>query len=389
MQAYFTETQREIKNVADSYAREVLLPHYMRREREETVVERKLVREIGQLGLLAPSASTEYGGAGLDCVTTGIVMESLSYGDFNVGYLPVAATLASQILGSFARHEIAGEWIPKVIGGEVIIPIALTEPRGGSDAANLILKAERSEGGWVLNGEKTSISLGDQADAVILFARTGTREDRSRGVSAFLVPCDLRGISRTRFNDLGSRIIGRGSIFFDNVFVPGEYLLGEEGRGFGQVMQGFDYSRAMLGLQCIGAAQASVDETWKYMTQREAFGQAIAGFQGVTFPIAECEGMLAAVRALCYETLKRRDNNEPHTAEAAMCKWLGPKTSVDVLHQCLLTHGHYGWSLDLPHQQRMRDVMGIEIGDGTAQIMKMIIARQRLSGAAGPSPARN
>jgi len=131
-------------------------------------------------------------------------------------------------------------------------------------------------------------------------------------------------------------------------------------------MQGFDYSRALLGLQCVGAAQASLDETWRYIGQREAFGRALSAYQGVTFPIAEGEGILASVRALCYETLRLRDNQAAHTSEAAMCKWLGPKSAVDVIHQCLLTHGHYGWSMDLPHQQRLRDVMGIEIGDGTA-----------------------
>ena len=129
----------------------------------------------------------------------------------------------------------------------------------------------------------------------------------------------------------------------------------------------------------MGAAQASVDETWRYVTGREAFGNPISAYQGVTFPIAEGDTMLCAIRALCYQTLKLRDDGAPHTAEAAMCKWLGPKTAVDVIHQCLLTHGHYGWSMDYPHQQRLRDVMGIEIGDGTAQIMKMIIARQRLA----------
>jgi cyclohexanecarboxyl-CoA dehydrogenase len=147
--------------------------------------------------------------------------------------------------------------------------------------------------------------------------------------------------------------------------------------GFVQVMQGFDYSRALIGLQCCAAAQASLDESWAYVKQREAFGAPIAQYQGVTFPLAEGEGMIAAVRQLCFHTLRLRDAGAPHTAEAAMCKWLGPKTAVEVIHQCLLTHGHYGWSLDLPHQQRLRDVMGLEIGDGTAQIMKMIVARER------------
>jgi cyclohexanecarboxyl-CoA dehydrogenase len=143
-------------------------------------------------------------------------------------------------------------------------------------------------------------------------------------------------------------------------------------------MQGFDFSRALIGLQVLGSAQASLDESWAYVQERETFGQPLAQYQGVTFPLAEADTLVAAARQLCHHTLRLKDAGLPHTAEAAMCKWLAPKTAVDAIHQCLLTHGHYGWSMDLPHQQRLRDVMGLEIGDGTAQIMKLIIARQRL-----------
>jgi cyclohexanecarboxyl-CoA dehydrogenase len=256
--------------------------------------------------------------------------------------------------------------------------VALTEPRGGSDAGNLMLSAKRVGDHYVLNGEKSSISMADQADATIVFARTGKPEDGARGVSAFLVSMDGKGITTTRFNDLGSKAVGRGSIFFDGVAVPVSHRLADENKGFAQVMQGFDYSRALIGLQCAGAAQASLDETWNYIKERRAFDAPLAQYQGVTFPLAEGETMVAALRQLALHTLRLKDEGRPHTSEAAMCKWLGPKTAVDVTHQCLLTHGHYGWSLDLPHQQRMRDVMGLEIGDGTAQIMKLVIARERV-----------
>jgi cyclohexanecarboxyl-CoA dehydrogenase len=378
MHAYLNETQAQIKETADRFSREKLLPRYMDREREESNFDRNLVREMGAMGLLAPTAPSKWGGMGLDCVTTGVICESVGYGDFNYAYLPLAASLAIAILDANAKTEVAEEWIGKILAGDALVPVALTEPGGGSDAARLKLRAVRCEGGWQLSGEKASISLGDQADAFFVFARTGTAEAGARGVTAFLVPGNLKGITRNRYRDLGSTIVGRSSIFFDDVFVKDDYLLGQEGRGFSQVMQGFDYSRALLGLQCVGAAQASLDETWCYIGQREAFGQPLSAYQGVTFPIAEGEGILASVRALCYETLRLRDNQAAHTSEAAMCKWLGPKSAVDVIHQCLLTHGHYGWSMDLPHQQRLRDVMGIEIGDGTAQIMKLIIARERL-----------
>jgi cyclohexanecarboxyl-CoA dehydrogenase len=121
-----------------------------------------------------------------------------------------------------------------------------------------------------------------------------------------------------------------------------------------------------------------LDETWAYTTTRETFGNPLSTYQGVTFPLSEGEARIAAARQLCYHTLDLRDRGRPHTAEAAMSKFLAPKSAVDVIHQCLLTHGHYGWSTDLPLQQRLRDVMGLEIGDGTAQIMHLIVTRDRI-----------
>jgi cyclohexanecarboxyl-CoA dehydrogenase len=147
-------------------------------------------------------------------------------------------------------------------------------------------------------------------------------------------------------------------------------------------MQGFDYSRALIGLMCFSAARASLDETWQYVTERHAFGNPIAKYQGVTFPLSEAETYLTMLRQLCFQTLDLRDQNLPHSSEAAMCKWYAPKVAVETIHQCLITHGHYGYTMDLPHQQRLRDIMGLEIGDGTAQIMKLIIAREKIGRAA-------
>lgn len=366
--------QRDIQAVARRFAAERLAPGYMGREASGRI-DRDLVREMGALGLIGADLPEDCGGIGASSVTTGVVIEAVAHADINVSYVQLLGSLNGQIVARHAAPELAAHWIPRIVAGDALFALALTEPRGGSDAANLAVAARRDGGDYVLSGEKSSISMADQADAAVVFARTGGAG--ARGVSAFLVPLDLPGISRTRFNDLGSKAVGRGSIFFDDVRIPGAWRLAEEGQGFVQVMQGFDYSRALIGLQCCATAQASLDETWAYVTERQAFGAPIAQYQGVSFPIAEGEGMIAAVRQLCYHTLALRDAGEAHTAEAAMCKWLGPKTAVDVIHQCLLTHGHYGWSLDMPHQQRLRDVMGLEIGDGTAQIMKMIVARER------------
>ena len=371
------EDQRAIRDLARRFARERLAPHYQARE-ESGVLDRRLIREMGALGLLGADLPEQFGGLGAAGVTAGVIAEELAYGDFNISAVPVNVSLLGAIIMGSASPELAARWVPRMISGEALLGICVTEPSGGSDAANLKLRARREGDCYVLSGEKTSITFADCADAFIVFARTGEQNAGAAGITAMLVSADAPGIARTRFNDVGSRIIGRGSVFFDGVRVPVENRLGLENQGFTHVMRGFDYSRALIALECIGSAQASLDEAWEYTKTREAFGAPIAQYQGVTFPLVEGESLLAAVRQLSYHALALRDAKQPHTAEAAMVKWLGPKTAFDVIHQCLLTFGHYGWSKDLPHQQRMRDVMGLEIGDGTAGIMKLIVARERI-----------
>jgi cyclohexanecarboxyl-CoA dehydrogenase len=339
---------------------------------------------MGSLGFIGPELPQRFGGLDAGGVTAGIVMEEISYADLNVGYVCLLGSLLGILLSSHARAEIADDLVSRIVAGETIVALGLTEPRGGSDAANLSMSARRDGAAYILRGEKTSISLATQADYIVAFARTGQPRERARGVTAFVVPLDASGISRTPFDDVGSAAVGRGSIFFDDVRVDESLRIGSDGAGFHQVMNGFDYSRALIGLQVLAAARASLDETWKYVTEREAFGNPLAKYQGVTEPLAEAETMLTAARLLCYNALWLRDEGRPHTAEAAMCKWWAPKVAFETAHRCLLTHGHAGFSRDLPHQQRMRDILGLMIGDGTEQIQKMIIAREKVGRIAVP-----
>ena len=373
----FNEEQNAIRDVVARFSAEVLAPGYRKRD-QEGVIEKEVIRQLGEMGLLGGELPEEFGGSGMECVTSGLIIEEISKGDFNVGYIPLLTSLNGQIIASHAAPDLAQEWLHGMTSGQKVACIALTEPHGGSDAANLRLKAEKKGDVYVLNGEKTSISMADQADVAVVFARTGTVEQRASGISAFLVPMDSPGITTTRFEDNGQRAIGRGSIFFDNVEVPARNMMGDEGKGFKQVMQGFDYSRALIGLQCLAVAQQSLDETWQWLTERTAFGQHLSAFQGLTHPLAEYQTYVHAARMQCYHALWLKDNDLPHNAEAAMNKWWGPKLAFDVVKQCLLAHGHTGWGEDLPFAQRLRDVLGLQIGDGTAQIMKNIITREYL-----------
>ena len=313
-----TDDQRALQESARRFARERLLPDYQKREKIG-VLGRGLIKEMGRLGLLGVDLPEEFGGLGVDGVTAGLIAEELAYGDFNISLVPVGISLNAAILMRHAQPEVKRAWVPRMTRGEAIVAICLTEPRGGSDASNLQLRARLDGTHYVINGEKTSITFADRADAYLIFARTGKPEEGAKGVTAFFIPADSPGISRTAFDDVGSTIAGRGSVFFDDVRVPVSHRLGDEGKGFTQVMQGFDYSRALIGLQCCGAAQASLDEAWAYAKEREAFGRPIGQFQGVSFPLAEGESQIAAIRQLCLHTLALRDAGQPHMWPRRRC----------------------------------------------------------------------
>lgn len=380
---YITEDLEFLAETAEKFAQKYVAPGFLERD-QSRVFDRDLVKKMGEMGFIAPELPEQYGGQGMGRLAAGIIHEAIAKADLSFSYINLLASLNGQILAEHGQPEVVEPWLKKLTAGEAIFSIALTEPRGGSDAANLRLKIERDGDEYVINGEKTSISAADQADASVVFGRSGTNESGAHGVTALLVPMNLPGISTTRFDCHGQRAIGRGSIFFDNVRVPVNHRLGDENKGFIQVMQGFDFSRALIGLQVLAVARVSLDEAWEYAAQREAFGQPLTAFQGVSHPLAEYETQVEAARLLCLQTLWLKDNHLPHTSEAGMCKWWGPKLAYDVIHQCLLTFGHAGYDRGVM-EQRMRDVLGFQIGDGTAQIMKTIIARHKAGRKAVPA----
>ena len=380
---YITEDLEFLAETAEKFAQKYVAPGFLERD-QSRVFDRDLVKKMGEMGFIAPELPEQYGGQGMGRLAAGIIHEAIAKADLSFSYINLLASLNGQILAEHGQPEVVEPWLKKLTAGEAIFSIALTEPRGGSDAANLRLKIERDGDEYVINGEKTSISAADQADASVVFGRTGSNESGAHGVTALLVPMNLPGISTTRFDCHGQRAIGRGSIFFDNVRVPVNHRLGDENKGFVQVMQGFDFSRALIGLQVLAVARVSLDEAWEYAAQREAFGQPLTAFQGVSHPLAEYETQVEAARLLCLQTLWLKDNHLPHTSEAGMCTWWVPKLASDVIHQCLLTFGHAGYDRGVM-EQRMRDVLGFQIGDGTAQIMKTIIARHKAGRKAVPA----
>jgi cyclohexanecarboxyl-CoA dehydrogenase len=369
-----THEQEELIRTLRAFARKELAPGSSRWDKSGEFPW-EAWRKMGELGLLGLRTPATYGGQESDLLTMGIATEEVARGDFACTYGIQLAGLAGEILGRNGSEEIKTHWLPPTARGETVIALALTEPGVGSDAASLTCRAEREGSHYLITGEKSGISLGMVAQAAIVFARTDA-DAKARGVTAFLVPLDLPGVARSPLRDLGTRAVARAVLSFDHVRIPVSHRLGAEGTGFYQVMQGFDYNRVIIALSCLGVAQVSLEETIAYVKERRAFGRTLATFEGVSFPIAEAATHIDAARWLSYRALWLADRGEPYTKESAMVKWWAPRLAVQTIHQCLLLHGHYGYTDELPFEQRLRDVIGLEIGDGTAEIMKIVVARE-------------
>lgn len=377
----FDEDQEAYAREIRRWATKVLAPHYQSDDAAGRF-RPELTGELAQMGLTGLRIPEEYGGQEATALIAGIAAEEVGRADFNASYVIIVTALISDILVRNATEEQRARWLPGIASGEVIPCICITEPEHGTDAAAMELKAVPTEDGWTLHGEKTSITLGTVAHQGLVLARTGG--PGARGISAFWVDMDHPSISRSGFDDLGGRSIGRASIHFDATPVPRDALVGEEGGGFVSVMQGFDYSRAIIGLACLGAAQISLEEALQWARDRHAFGQPLGKFQGVSFPLADAATHLRGARHVCYEALWRKDQDLEHSAEAAMAKFWAPKLAAEVIHRALLTVGHVAYSSESPIGQRLRDVIGLEIGDGTEQVSKLIISRHLLGRDSAP-----
>jgi cyclohexanecarboxyl-CoA dehydrogenase len=374
MEFSFSPEQEELIRTLRAFARKELAPRSQRWDKTGEFPW-DVWRQMGELGLLGLRTPSDYGGQEADLVTMGIASEEIARGDFSCTYGIQLAGLAGEILGRSGAEDLKKQWLPPTARGETVIALGLTEPGVGSDAANLACRAERDGDAYVITGEKSGISLGMVAQAAIVFATTDAAA-RARGVTAFLVPLDAPGVSRSPLRDLGTHAVSRAVLAFDHVRIPASHRLGAEGTGFYQVMVGFDYNRLLIALSCLGIAEVSLEETMAYVKDRRAFGRPLAQFEGVSFPIAEAATHLDAARWLCYRGLWLADQGQPYTKESAMAKWWAPKLASETIHRCLLLHGHYGYTDELPFEQRLRDVIGLEIGDGTAEVMKIIVARE-------------
>lgn len=375
MEFGLNEDQEAFRGTVRTFAREKLAPGYLERAKSERFPW-DAYREVAGLGVFGLLAGPEFSPLDQeDYVAAGLVVEELAYADFNLANAAIPVLLMSSLIARHARDELRQTWLPRLVGGDTYVALGLTEPGTGSDVTAIRTTATATADGYVLRGEKTSVTMLAHAAAIIIVAQT-VRDGSPAGVSALLVPLDSPGIVKSPISDTGWRPMGRGVLHLDDVRVPAENLLGGEGAAFRTVLNGFDFTRPLLALTGIGCAQATLDETAAYVSDRHAFGSQLASFEGVSFPLAEHATHLEAARLLCYSALWHRTVGRKHTALAAMTKWYGPLHASQAIHDCLLLHGNFGYSSEYPLEQRLRDVLAVEIADGTAQIQKIIIARE-------------
>jgi cyclohexanecarboxyl-CoA dehydrogenase len=363
----------DFRSSVRALARDRFLPGYLKRATSHEYP-RDTLRILGDNGLLGLCLPEELGGQGADLPALGLACEEVAYADSACAYQVFANNLTADLLAEHAADEVRERWLGPVIAGDTVCAIALTEPETGSDAQALSAKAVPVDGGWRLSGEKTSITQAPDADLAVIVARV---QDTGR-ISAFVVPMDSPGLSGQRFDDPGFRAVGRGSIAMDDVYVPESHRLGRGGDGFSMIMREFDLSRTLIAFMVVGAAQRAIDLAIEHVRTRTTFGKTLSRYQGVSFPIAEHLTYLQAVRALGHAALRARAAGRPHTVEAAMLKWWAPQVAFQAIQDCVVLHGHLGWSEEMPLQAMLRDVSGYQIGDGTPQIQKLIIARHAI-----------
>lgn len=363
----FTPEQELYREQIRRFGQEFIVPRRREWDDEKKRPE-PLVRHAVKLGLL----STE-----MDQVTRGIMIEEVGYADFNCALPFISVTEAFDLMTLPGIPEAVRQPVrDEVASGKSIIGVGFTEPGSGSDVAAFKSTATKEGDQWRINAVKNSISWAN-ADYYIVTCKV---EDEGNSnlwsLSNFFIPRDTPGVQPPRmWEDVGTHGGPRGEVYFDDVCVPSDYLVGEPGRAYQLMAQLFDTNRAFIGLKCIGAAQASVDETVVYAKDRVVMGNPISKYQGISFPLAEAETMLEAARLLCYKVLWMSDEGMRHTKEGAMAKWWVPEMTFEIVRKCLTIHGHYGYTSELPFEQRLRDILGWQIGDGTAEVSKLMVAR--------------
>jgi alkylation response protein AidB-like acyl-CoA dehydrogenase len=373
-----SEEQRLLVNSASAFAAHELSPHAADWDREH-YFPLEVIRRAAEQGYLALYLPEEDGGLGLSRLSASLIFEQLSAGCVATTAFLTIHNMASWMLASFADQALKDQWLPRLTSGELLASYCLTEPDAGSDAANLRTRAKRDGDDYLLDGSKCFISGAGSTEVLIVMARTGG--DGAKGISCFLVPADAEGVSYGR-NELkmGWRAQPTRSITFNNVRIPAGNRIGPEGQGFVYAMKGLDGGRINIASCSLGAAQAALEQSLRYVEERKQFGKPLSDLQALQFKLADMLTDLTASRQMVRLAAHKLDHGHSEASlYCAMAKRFATDRCFDLCNDALQLHGGYGYLNDYPLERWVRDSRVHQILEGTNEIMRVIIARRLLA----------
>ncbi len=369
-----TAEEMMIRQTVRDFAESRVAPAAKERD-EKSEFSFDLMKQMGELGFYGLPFSEDWGGSGAGTVSYALAVEEISRVDASLG-LGFAAhvSLGCSPLYFFGSEAQKSEYLTQAIAGTYLAAFGLTEPGAGSDAGGTATFAQRSNGAWSITGEKCYITNAGHAGYIVATARTA---QDSRRISAFIVPRNAPGVSvLCAYNKLGMRSSETCEIHFDNVVVPEDHLLGEEGKGLHQFLDILDGGRISIGALGVGVAQASLDASIAYANQRRQFGRSLSEFQAIQFKIADMAMEVEMARTMVLKAAWLKDQHRPYAKEAAMGKLFASEAAMRAANQAVQIHGGAGYMKDYPVERYMRDAKLLEIGEGTSEIQRLVIARQ-------------
>ncbi|HTT74985.1 MAG TPA: acyl-CoA dehydrogenase family protein [Candidatus Binataceae bacterium] len=378
MDFQLSDEHRQIRKTLADFAEREIKPNSARWDKEE-IFPREVIAHLGELGFLGVSFPEKYGGGGADTLSQVLVVEGISRYDAGIGLTCAAQmSLSSGHIAMFASEAQCERYTPSMIRAERLGAWCLTEPSAGSDAAAMKTRAVRAGDNYVINGAKMFITNGSVASVYVVMAVTDSGAGRD-GVSAFIVDRGTPGLSNgRRIEKLGLHSSDTAEVIFDNVSVPVSNLIGEPGMGYRQTLKVLEGGRIGIAGFAAGIARGAMEDAAAYAKERRQFGQAIADFQAIQWMIADMATRIEASWLLTCRAAELRDQNKPFAREASMAKLFASETAMWTTTKAVQIHGGYGYVTEFPVERYMRDAKLAEIGEGTSEVQRMIIAKSLL-----------
>lgn len=373
-----TDDQQAFVDTARAFAEKEMAPHAARWDAEH-YFPIEVFRKAGEMGFMGMYTPESAGGFGMSRLDSALIFEQLAMGCTATTAMMTIHNMVSWMIGAFAKPEVAEEWCSELVTGEKLGSYCLTEPGSGSDAANLRTSAKKDGDEYVLNGSKVFISGAGATDVLVVMARTGG--EGAKGISAFVVPADAAGIHYGKAEEkMGWNAQPTRLVTLEDVRIPADHLLGEEGEGFKFAMMGLDGGRINIAVCSVGTAQAALNTARDYMHERSQFGKPLAAFQAMQFKLADMATELVAARQMVrLAAFKIDENDADKTTYCAMAKRFATDIGFQVCNEALQIHGGYGYIKEYPLERYVRDVRVHQILEGTNEIMRLIIARRILA----------